>query len=393
MSVSPATGPATEVQTLLLVDDDAETCAGLGELLYRDGRHLIICRDLESAQIAIEHYAVTDVLTDVKLSGAFRFEGLEIIDFLRRRASNARVMIMTGQLTDELDREARRRGAIAALQKPFSVDDLEDVIGAPIGDTPGLLTIIPTLDDILDDLDSLVPVYQPLVWTETPQHAVGFEALTRLQSSSPFANPEVLFRYAHMKGRILDLELAAASRSLSLGRDLAQIGFVSINLHPHTFADADRLCDGVMNAAAEAAVSPERLVLEITEQSSLPDLALVEAIAATLRTHGVRFAFDDVGSAYSHLSAIAVVRPAYLKISQHFGTACEADPVHRKIVENVESLARSFASEVVLEGIETEQTATFARDLGIRFGQGFYYSRPASADRVLERYRSVSRSN
>jgi EAL domain-containing protein (putative c-di-GMP-specific phosphodiesterase class I) len=112
----------------------------------------------------------------------------------------------------------------------------------------------------------------------------------------------------------------------------------------------------------------------------------VEAAATILRSHGVRFAFDDLGTAYSHLPSIAAVRPSYLKISQDFGTSCEANPAHRKIIENVQALAASFSSEVVLEGIETEETATFARDTGIRFGQGFFYSRPAESSALVARY-------
>ena len=83
---------------------------------------------------------------------------------------------------------------------------------------------------------------------------------------------------------------------------------------------------------------------------------------------------------------MAAVQPAYLKISQHFGTACEGNEASRKIVENVEALGRSFSSEVVLEGIETEKTAAFARELGIRFGQGFLYDRPTDVATLLAKY-------
>jgi EAL domain-containing protein (putative c-di-GMP-specific phosphodiesterase class I) len=142
----------------------------------------------------------------------------------------------------------------------------------------------------------------------------------------------------------------------------------------------------VLDAAADARVPLERIVLEITEQAPLPNIHTVEAVAGAMRNVGLRFAFDDLGLAYSHLIAIAAVRPSYLKISQHFGTGCEADEVKRKIVQNIDQLAQSFSSEIVLEGIETAETAAFARQLGIRFGQGFYYARPASKETLLAKY-------
>src|SRR5207247_10538908 len=113
-----------------------------------------------------------------------------------------------------------------------------------------------------------------------------------------------------------------------------------------------RLSDVIIDRAADAGVSPARLVLEITEQAPLPELRRVEAAATILRSHGVRFAFDDLGTAYSHLPSRAAVRPSYLKISQHFGTSCEANPSHRKIIENVQALAAAFSTEVVVAGIE-----------------------------------------
>jgi len=376
---------ATSPQTVLVVDDDPTICAALAAALEARGRHLIVCRDFESAELMLELFLVTHVLSDVKFTGPFRFEGLDVVDSVKRKTAGAAVILMTGYATEELRTEAHARGASAVLEKPVSMADIERFIPAPHPGQEGVLTIVPTLDEILEG-DMLFTRFQPLVWIERPIHAVGFEALTRLHTESPLSNPELLFRYAEAKRRIVDLELAAAATSMKAGRDLTGIGFIGINIHPAAFSEVDRLCDGIMDAAAEAGVRPARLVLEITEQGPLPGLARVEAVAGILRSHGVRFAFDDVGSAYSHVSAIAAVRPSYLKISQQFGTGCETNDVHRKIIENVQHLAQAFSSELLLEGIETTRTANFARDAGIKLGQGYLYSRPTDAASLLARY-------
>ncbi len=372
-------------QTILIIDDDPEVCSALTAALDARGRHLIVCHDVESAQLVAERFPITHVLTDIKLTGPFRFEGLDIIDMVKRNPQRVSVLVLTGHATDDLRQEALRRGADAVLQKPASIEEIEQFIPPSDGEEDSVVTVMPTIDEILGGM--LRTQFQPLVWLEQPRHAVGFEALTRLDSDSPLANPELLFRYAAAKGRVVDLELAAAANAFHVGAALTAVGFVSVNIHPAVFVEVDRFCDGLINSAADAGVSPERLLVEITEQGPLPELSRVEAASATLRSHGVRFALDDLGSAYSHLPSIAVIRPSYLKISQHFGTACEANAAHRKIIENVQDLARSFSSDVVLEGIETRQTATFARESGIRFGQGYYYSRPAEAAGLAARYR------
>lgn len=377
--------PNDAAQTLLIIDDDPEICSALAAALSERGRHLIVCRDVESAQLVFERFPITHVLTDVKLTGPFRFEGLDMIDLAKRNPQAVSVVVMTGHVTEDLRAEARARGAEAVLQKPVSIEDIEQFVPPPNGGGESILTVMPLIDEILSG-GMLHTHFQPLVWIDQPRHAVGFEALTRLRTDSPLANPELLFQYALSKGRVVDLELAAAANSLMTGRELAGIGFLSINIHPAVFSDVDRFCDAIINAAADAEVPPTRVLLEITEQGPLPELPRVEAASAILRSHGVRFAFDDVGSAYSHMPFLAAVRPSYLKISQHFGTACEANSANRKIIENVQALATSFSSDVVLEGIETRRTAAFARENGIRFGQGYYYSRPVEAAALRDRY-------
>jgi EAL domain-containing protein (putative c-di-GMP-specific phosphodiesterase class I)/ActR/RegA family two-component response regulator len=373
-------------QRILIIDVDPQECATVAEALQTRGRHVIACRDVESAHMVIERYPLTHVLTDITFTRPFRFEGLELIERIKRAASTTSVIVITSA-GDTLRREAFTRGADVVLQKPFSTDRIRELMVAP-GDafSDALVTFVPTLDDILAG-EMLRTKFQPMVWTEDPKYAVGFEALTRLKTDSLLADPELLFRYAQRKGRVVELELAAAACSIATGKELARIGVLSLNIHPEVFAHADRFSDVIMDCAADAEVSPQRIVLEITEQGPLPDLRSVGAVAAVMRSHGIKFAFDDVGLAYSHLRAIEAVRPSYLKISQHFGTACESNPFNRKIVENVEALARSFASEVVLEGIENERTDEFARETGISFGQGFYYSRPTDAEVLLTRYR------
>ena len=55
------------------------------------------------------------------------------------------------------------------------------------------------------------------------------------------------------------------------------------------------------------------------------------------------------------------------------------NPPKLKIVRNILALAQDFDCELILEGIETVETATAATELGIKFGQGYYFARPSPA--------------
>lgn len=373
-------------QTVLIVDDDEKIGWALATGLEEPGRHIFVCRDVESADFVLDECPVTHVLTDIKFGGAFGYEGLQVIDRVRQKLQTAVVIAMSGHATEELRRETKSRGAAALLKKPFSFDDLETLIPPAASRVKGSLTFVPTIEEIVSG-SILRSLFQPIVWIDNQETPVGFEALSRIPGASPLSNPDALFRYAMAKHRVVDLEVKAVHTAIRSGRPLTELGFLSLNIHPELFSFPDLLCDELFSAAEEADVPLQRIVVEITEQGPLPALSSVDAVASVLRAHGVRLGFDDIGIGHSHLRAIAAVRPAYLKISQHFGTSCENNPTNRKIIENLEGLARSFSAEVVLEGIETLATASFAKSMGIRFGQGFFYSRPSEAAELLSRYR------
>jgi EAL domain-containing protein (putative c-di-GMP-specific phosphodiesterase class I) len=156
-----------------------------------------------------------------------------------------------------------------------------------------------------------------------------------------------------------------------------------MNIHPAVLSHGRELRDRLLQETKRNAVDPQRIVLEITEQGSLKDDRAVFDDVESLRDLGLRFALDDVGVAYSHLPFIDKLRPSFLKISQHFGTAFETDPTKLKIVANLQSLARDFDCELILEGIEHEATAEIAALMGIRYGQGFLFRHPAEASELL----------
>lgn len=368
-------------RVILLVDDDRDLLSGLGHALAREGWSVILCQDLESAKLLLEVLPVTHVVSDIRLTGPFEYEGLGLVQYVRERSPRTVVILMSGHFSPELEREAQQRGSVALLHKPFSVTDLEREIERFAGtDGAGValpeLIEMPQLDDIIAS-PKLRTVFQPIHRLDGGANPIfGFEALTRLDTESPFRDPSLLFRYAADKKRVVDLELACARRACSEGAPLAARGLLFLNIDPAVFGAGKRLTDVVCNGA----VPPSRLILEITEQAPLRDEPVVWETIEELRRAGVRFAFDDVGVAYSHFPHLARVEPAFLKISQHFGTSFETDHVREMIVRSVLQLATNLSRQLILEGIETADTLRAAIDLGIPFGQGYYFGRPAAPD-------------
>jgi EAL domain-containing protein (putative c-di-GMP-specific phosphodiesterase class I)/ActR/RegA family two-component response regulator len=369
-------------QIVLVLDDDVAITEGLAAGLAREGRTLITANDVESGEIVVEWLKPSHVVSDVRLTGTFGYEGLDFIRFVKRHAPDSRIILMTGDAPDALQLEASERGAVGFLRKPFSVAELDSVLdlmaprrtGSP--EWPEIIRV-PLLNEVLSS-NILGSVFQPIVRLATGEQ-LGYEALARCKSDSPLRNPEILFEYAMRKHRVTDLEVACVRHSIRSGAGLARMAALFLNIHPSVFASGKRLHDAVISSADSVGVSLNRLVLEITEQGTLTDEVSALKTIEGLKAVGVRFAFDDLGVAYSHLPFIGRVRPSFLKISQHFGTGFESDSTKTKIVRNLVALAKDFECDLILEGIESEVTANAAQELGIKYGQGFWFARPAEA--------------
>jgi EAL domain-containing protein (putative c-di-GMP-specific phosphodiesterase class I) len=364
--------------SILLIDDDRHVLDGLAMLLERDGRTTIVCTDLESAEVALTHYDVTHIVTDVQFSGSFGFEGLHSLSRLHALRPDARIVVMTGHATDALRIAALAHGAAALLAKPFGIDDLESALGAHGGaEGPYEIVRIPAIEEVLNG-GILDVAFQPIVSLSEGNPFIAFEALTRMQGAWKLGGPAELFEYAARRERLADLNLAAMQHAIARSTQLPPDAAIFINLDPAVFAGST-IVSSLCNATARASIALDRIVIEITERSAFADCDAAARTLDSLRNLGVRFALDDHGSAYSHLSSINCIRPSFVKISQSFGTAFEEDETKHRIVRHIAALARDFGAQTILEGIECAATAAAASEAGIDLGQGYHFGRPSPA--------------
>src|SRR5690349_20432146 len=109
-------GTGRESQFVLLVDDDVMVTEGLAAGLEREGRTVITCNDLESAELIVKRMKPSHIVADVRLTGQFAFEGLDFIHFAKRYTPESRVILISGDAGEALQLEASERGAVAFLQ-------------------------------------------------------------------------------------------------------------------------------------------------------------------------------------------------------------------------------------------------------------------------------------
>mgnify|MGYP001627851471 CR=1 FL=1 len=144
----------------------------------------------------------------------------------------------------------------------------------------------------------------------------------------------------------------------------------------------------IRDALNKTGMEPSLLELELTESMVMLDPDHTIRTLKQLREIGVRTALDDFGVGYSSLAQIKGFPIDTLKVDRSFIRNLPESDHDRAITEAIINMARTLSLTVIAEGVETEAQETFLRDISCDESQGFYFSRPTSADAFSELLRN-----
>ncbi|MEN3971794.1 EAL domain-containing protein [Sphingomicrobium sp. XHP0235] len=164
---------------------------------------------------------------------------------------------------------------------------------------------------------------------------------------------------------------------------------LSINIAPSQLTDS-WLAQKLVQMLTETGFPAERLVVEITEGSLFADIDMARTIVASLKNQGIRIALDDFGTGFSSLSHLRALPLDLIKIDRSFVSSLAKDRESRAIVRAVTTLADALEVPVVVEGVETARTHAMVMEMGCRFGQGWYFGKPMTADQAEQLLRNPS---
>jgi EAL domain-containing protein (putative c-di-GMP-specific phosphodiesterase class I) len=251
--------------------------------------------------------------------------------------------------------------------------------------------IWPSLEDLRHALDQrqFVLYYQPEVELTT-RKIIGLEALIRWKHPTRGLIPPMNFiPLAEGSDMILpigDWGLAEACHQIQRWnrKDPTQgAPRVCVNLSARQFS-REGLADHVEALLLRYGISSRQLGLEMTESSLIPDMGTALEVLGNLRRLGVSLQMDDFGTGYSSLSYLHVFPLDALKIDCSFVSRMTEGDQPLQIVRTIIELARVLGLDVVAEGIETPEQYRLLREMGCRFGQGYLFARPMTAEAVTK---------
>ena len=210
-------------------------------------------------------------------------------------------------------------------------------------------------------------VFQPVVDIDTGC-AIGVEALSRFDVE-PVRTPDVWFSEAAAFGLAAELALAAIGAALRSIGELPGDQFMAVNVSPAT------ICAPLF--AESAGDWPlDRLVLELTEHHIVDDYDMLNEHITRLRRRGIRLAVDDTGAGFASLTHIVKLAPDIIKLDLQITRNVDSDPAKRALAAALVRFAADIGAAITAEGVETANELQTLRDLGVRYGQGYYLGRP-----------------
>jgi diguanylate cyclase (GGDEF)-like protein/PAS domain S-box-containing protein len=229
--------------------------------------------------------------------------------------------------------------------------------------------------------------YQPIVNLASGEIA-GFEALLRWQHPTRgLLGPIEFIGVVEETGLIRELgwwNLSEACRQIGEWRAASPANanlIISVNLSAKQFLQPNLVAD-IASLLREIKLPPDALKLEITESTVMKDPAGAVEMLQQIKSLGVRLAIDDFGTGYSSLSYLHRFPLDTLKIDRSFISSMDDDGDGMEIARTILPMAKNLRLDVVAEGGETLEQFELLKKFNCAFGQGYYFSRPLSADGI-----------
>jgi EAL domain-containing protein (putative c-di-GMP-specific phosphodiesterase class I) len=219
-------------------------------------------------------------------------------------------------------------------------------------------------------LATLTLHFQPIVHAST-RARFGYEALLR-STDRALPHPGAILDAAERLERITTLGRAVRAHAAKVITNApVERGLTFVNLHLLDLFDKQ-----LLSPFAPLSKVASRVVLEITERTSVEGQIDLRYRVAELRELGFRIAIDDLGGGHARMGTFSPLDTDFVKLDMSLVRDVDKHQMKQRLIRSVTQLCREQGIQVIGEGVETEAELEVLVDLGCDLLQGYAIAKP-----------------
>ncbi|MBQ9517712.1 MAG: EAL domain-containing protein [Eubacterium sp.] len=246
--------------------------------------------------------------------------------------------------------------------------------------------------------EELEVYYQPIFDIQSnPPQLMGAEALVRwIHPDFGMLMPADFVPLFEQKGQIGAVDYYVwkeAAKQIARWKDKCSKDFaVSINLSRRDLFD-EELDETLNSLVKENGLEPRMLKLEVTESVYTENINEITDVVERLRDKGYPIVMDDFGSGYSSLNMLSAMPIDALKMDKAFIKDADISEKRFKLIQMILDIADNLKVPVVAEGVETQSQFDLLKNSGCALAQGYYFSKPLTAENFEAKFIENSTEN
>ncbi len=219
--------------------------------------------------------------------------------------------------------------------------------------------------------------FQPIFEAAEPTRIFAREALLRLADSNLSIGR--IFSVAQEIRLAPALDRVARESAIETFASAKFSGKLFMNFIPSSIYDPVTCLATTFAALERNGIPFDRVVMEVVESERVDDVPHLLRVLDFYRERGVAIALDDLGSGFSSLNMLGMLRPDYVKLDIALIAGIHLDPFKATLARRLIELAKELQLAVIAEGIERPEELAWAAAQGVDYVQGFLLARPAAA--------------
>jgi len=221
----------------------------------------------------------------------------------------------------------------------------------------------------------IIPFFQPIL-NVVEKKVEAVEVLSRISlPDGRILGAGEFIEIAEKMGIVHKMDYIIMEKALQTVQESGYQGLIFLNLSPRALVLNEFLHEA-RRIVTDSGVSPERIVLEITERDTIRNMALLERFVNDLKNEGFKLAIDDFGSGFSSFHYLKHFPIDVLKIEGDFIANMVKDSKDRSFVKSISMLAQELGIRTVAEYVESEEVLDAVAACGIDLAQGYHIGRP-----------------